>query len=150
MNGKVAGIVVSIGIVLAASAGAVRAQDSSRGAGSRRWLLLSARTCRAWSRLSPIAGACSIRAPLAWQTSRRGARFYFPTRHHESADILYAQPVRCPLNAGFPVNCYDVCAFLPQNAFDGHAASPVGPPSVIRSQKGSLILRTIFVSNTSQ
>jgi hypothetical protein len=32
MNGKVAGIVVSIGIVLAASAGAVRAQDSSRGA----------------------------------------------------------------------------------------------------------------------
>jgi methyl acetate hydrolase len=33
MNGKVAGIVVSIGIVLAASAGAVRAQDSSRGAG---------------------------------------------------------------------------------------------------------------------
>jgi methyl acetate hydrolase len=33
MNGKVVGIVVSIGIVLAASAGAVRAQNSSRGAG---------------------------------------------------------------------------------------------------------------------
>src|SRR5262245_26133893 len=33
MNGKVVGIVVSIGIVLAASAGAARAQDSSRGPG---------------------------------------------------------------------------------------------------------------------
>ena len=34
----------------------------------------SARTCRAWSRWSPIASACSIRAPSAWRTSRPGAR----------------------------------------------------------------------------
>ena len=34
----------------------------------------SARTCRAWSRWSRTASACSIRAPSAWRTSRPDAR----------------------------------------------------------------------------
>src|SRR5262249_5921137 len=44
-----------------------------------------------------------------------------PARHHESADVLHAQPVRCPPNASLRLYCCDVGAFLPQNGFDGHS-----------------------------
>ena len=51
----------------------------------------SARTCRAWSRWSPTASACSNRAPSAWPTSRPDARSP-PTRCsdrlHDQADHI--------------------------------------------------------------
>src|SRR3954449_392625 len=46
------------------------------------------------------------------------------TRHHESANVLCAEPVRRPLDAGFRTYCCDVGALLPQNAFDGHSLLP--------------------------
>src|SRR5258706_10261681 len=46
------------------------------------------------------------------------------TRHHEGANILCAEPVRRPLDAGFRTYCCDVGALLPQNAFDGHSLLP--------------------------
>src|SRR5262245_51304293 len=60
-----------------------------------------------------------------------------PACHHESADVLYAQPVCCSPNAGFRLYCNDVGTLLPQNGFDSHSCiSRVGcpqgdwPPSV--------------------
>jgi len=44
-----------------------------------------------------------------------------PACHHESADVLYSQPVRCLPNAGFRLYCCDVGALLPENGFDGHS-----------------------------
>jgi hypothetical protein len=46
------------------------------------------------------------------------------TRHHESANILCAEPVRRPLDAGFRTYCCDLGAFPPQNALDGHRLLP--------------------------
>src|SRR5271169_513401 len=43
------------------------------------------------------------------------------TRHHESTNILCAEPVCRPLDAGFRSYCCDVGALPPQNAFDGHS-----------------------------
>src|SRR5258705_8351065 len=48
----------------------------------------------------------------------------FPTRPHESANILCAEPVRRSLDAGFRGYCCDVGALPPQNAFDGHSLLP--------------------------
>src|SRR5258707_9057182 len=47
-----------------------------------------------------------------------------PTRHHESTDILCAEPVRRPLDTGFRSYCCDVGALPFQNAFDGHSLLP--------------------------
>src|ERR1700747_371345 len=47
-----------------------------------------------------------------------------PTRHHESANMLGAEPVRRSLDAGFRSYCCDVGALPPQNAFDGHSLLP--------------------------
>src|SRR6478736_653543 len=47
-----------------------------------------------------------------------------PTCHHESANILCAEPVRRSLDAGFRSYCCDVGALPPQNAFDGHSLLP--------------------------
>src|SRR5215831_7628425 len=44
-----------------------------------------------------------------------------PACHHESADVLYAQPVRRSPNAGIRLYCCDVGALLPQNGFNGHS-----------------------------
>src|SRR3954447_788760 len=57
-------------------------------------------------------------------------------RHHESANILCAEPVCRPLDGGFRSYCCDVGALSPQNAFDGHgllrscglAAYLISPP----------------------
>src|SRR6266404_483612 len=49
---------------------------------------------------------------------------FVPTRHHESANILCAEPVRRSLDAGFWSYCCDVGALPPQNAFDGHSLLP--------------------------
>src|SRR3954469_15755202 len=46
------------------------------------------------------------------------------TRHHESANVLCAEPVCGPLDAGFRSYCCDVGALPPQNAFDGHSLLP--------------------------
>src|SRR6266403_5834980 len=46
------------------------------------------------------------------------------TRHHESANILCAEPVCRPLDAGFRSYCCDAGALPPQNAFDGHSLLP--------------------------
>src|SRR6201987_3988046 len=46
------------------------------------------------------------------------------TRHHESANILCAEPVRRSLRAGFRSYCCDVGALPLQNAFDGHSLLP--------------------------
>src|SRR5258705_7991734 len=46
------------------------------------------------------------------------------TRHHERANILCAEPVCRPLDAGFRSYCCDVGALPPQNAFDGHSLLP--------------------------
>src|SRR6516225_3423465 len=46
------------------------------------------------------------------------------TRHYESANILCAEPVCRPLDAGFRSYCCDVSALAPQNAFDGHSILP--------------------------
>src|SRR2546423_8619825 len=46
------------------------------------------------------------------------------TRHHEGANILCAEPVCRPLDAGFRSYCGDVGALPPQNAFDGHSLLP--------------------------
>src|SRR5580700_8533080 len=46
------------------------------------------------------------------------------TRHHESANILCAEPARRALDAGFRSYCCDVGALPPQNAFDGHSLLP--------------------------
>src|SRR6266480_5253829 len=46
------------------------------------------------------------------------------TRHHEGANILCAEPVGRPLDAGFRSYCRDVGALPPQNAFDGHSLLP--------------------------
>src|SRR3954451_11740415 len=43
------------------------------------------------------------------------------SRHHESANILCAEPVCRPLDAGFRSYCCDVGALPPQNAFDSHS-----------------------------
>src|SRR4029453_3364890 len=51
------------------------------------------------------------------------------TRHHESANILCAEPVCRPLDAGFRSYCCDVGALPPQNAFDGHSLLPSCGPS---------------------
>src|SRR5260370_8704486 len=48
----------------------------------------------------------------------------FVTRHHESANILCAEPVCRPLDAGFRSYCCDAGALPPQNAFDGHSLLP--------------------------
>src|SRR5262245_64465538 len=48
---------------------------------------------------------------------------FIPTRHHESADILCAQPVRRTLDASFRTYCCNVGALPPQDAFDGHSLS---------------------------
>jgi hypothetical protein len=52
-----------------------------------------------------------------------------PTRHHESADILCAQPVRRTLDAGSRTYCCNVGALAPQDAFDGHRLLPSCAPS---------------------
>src|SRR6516165_9264675 len=44
-----------------------------------------------------------------------------PAYHHESTDVLYAQPVRRSPNAGIRLYCRDVGALLPQNGFNGHS-----------------------------
>jgi hypothetical protein len=46
------------------------------------------------------------------------------SHHHESANILCAEPVCRPLDAGFRSYCRDVSALPPQNAFDGHRPLP--------------------------
>src|SRR6476660_1809562 len=46
------------------------------------------------------------------------------TRHHESADILCAEPVCRPLDAGIRSYCRDVGTLPLQNAFDGHRLLP--------------------------
>src|SRR6516165_4774372 len=50
----------------------------------------------------------------------------FPIRHHESANLLCTEPVRCSLDAGFWCYGCDVGALPPQNAFDGHSLLPSG------------------------
>src|SRR5215510_14642830 len=47
-----------------------------------------------------------------------------PTRHHESADILRAQPVRSTLDTSFWTYCCNVGALPSQDAFDGHCLLP--------------------------
>ena len=47
--------------------------------------------------------------------------------YHESADVLYAQPVRRPPNAGVRLYCCDVGALLPQMVSTVIAASPELP-----------------------
>src|SRR5262245_9558847 len=49
---------------------------------------------------------------------------FIPTRHHESADILCAQPVRRTLDASFRTYCCNVGALPPQDVFDGHCLLP--------------------------
>src|SRR6266849_6322339 len=46
------------------------------------------------------------------------------TRHHESANVLCAEPVGRTLDAGFRTYCCDVGTLLPQNPFDGHSLLP--------------------------
>src|SRR6185436_13588411 len=46
------------------------------------------------------------------------------TRHHESADILCAEPVCRPLDAGIRSYCRDVGTLPLQNAFDSHRLLP--------------------------
>src|ERR1700733_4131722 len=46
------------------------------------------------------------------------------TRHHESANILCAEPARRTLDAGFRSYCCDVGALPHQNAFDEHSLLP--------------------------
>src|ERR1700733_11193965 len=46
------------------------------------------------------------------------------TRHHESANILRAEPARRTLDTGFRSYCCDVGALPHQNAFDGHGFLP--------------------------
>src|SRR5271154_5383276 len=46
------------------------------------------------------------------------------TRHHKSPNILCAEPVCRPLDAGFRSYCRDVGALPPLNAFDGHSFLP--------------------------
>src|SRR5262249_44792996 len=46
------------------------------------------------------------------------------SHHHEGANILCAEPVCRPLDAGFRSNCRDVGAFPSQDSFDGHSLLP--------------------------
>src|SRR5271154_4453312 len=62
-------------------------------------------------------------------TFRNETKNYVPTRHHESADILCAEPARRSLDAGFRSYCRDVGALPPQNAFDGHSLLPSCGPA---------------------
>ena len=67
MNRKMVGILISVGIFVAGLAGAARAQNSPGVAGMDSALrgAVERHDVPAWSRCSPIAGACSIRAPSA-------------------------------------------------------------------------------------
>ena len=81
MNRNIVGIFVSMGIVLAASAGAARAQNSTGGAGIDAALrdAVERKDVPGVVALVTDRRACSIRAPLGWRTSRPGARSR-PTR----------------------------------------------------------------------
>src|SRR6266436_1615774 len=65
-----------------------------------------------------------------------------PTRHHESANILYAEPARRALDIGFRTYCCDVGALPPQNAFDGHSHLHGGPAAYRVDLRGSAGLAT--------
>ena len=80
MNRKIVGIGVGMAIMLAAST-AVRAQNSPAGAGIDAALrgAVERKDVPGVVALVIDVGACSIKAPSAWQTSRPGARSR-PTR----------------------------------------------------------------------
>src|SRR3954447_24822585 len=77
-------------------------------------------------------------------------------RHYESPNILCAEPVCRPLDAGFRSYCCDVGSLPPQNAFDGHGLLPsccglaaclIPPPAIgghamesVLLQRGTLAL----------